>query len=249
MTGIDGTTAVVTGAGRGIGREICLALARGGADVAVLDVDLDGALETAALVEEVGRGALAARCDIADRGDVQRCIGEVLAWRSQVHTLVNNAGVTRDGLLLRMSDDDWESVLRINLTGTFNVTRVVARHMFKMRRGRIVNIASVIGQMGNAGQSNYAASKAGVIGFTKAVARELAPRGVTVNAIAPGFIDTAMTASLSGEVRERMRRMIPLGRFGTGGDVAGVVMFLVSDLGGYLTGQVINCDGGMIMAR
>jgi len=249
MKGIEGTTAIVTGGGRGIGREICLALARSGADSAVLDVDMGGAAETVSLVEETGRAALAVRCDVSDAEDVQRCVREVLEWREQVHILVNNAGITRDNLLLRMSQEEWDLVLRINLTGTFNMTRAVAKHMFKKRTGRIVNIASVIGQMGNAGQGNYAASKAGIIGFTKSAAKELAPRGVTVNAIAPGFIDTPMTAVLPEEVQEQMRRMIPLGRFGSGGDVADVVLFLVSDLGSYVTGQVINCDGGMVMAR
>ena len=148
-----------------------------------------------------------------------------------------------------MGEDEWDAVIRINLTGTFNMTKVVTKHMFKKRFGRVVNIASVIGQMGNAGQSNYAASKAGIIGFTKSVAKEFAPRGVTANAIAPGFIDTPMTAVLPEDVQEQMRRMIPLGRFGTGRDVANVVLFLVSELGAYVTGQVINCDGGMVMAR
>jgi 3-oxoacyl-[acyl-carrier protein] reductase len=249
MTLLDGNTAVVTGAGRGIGRDIALTLAAKGADVAVLDVDLDGCRETVRLIEEAGGAGLAAKCDISDYAAVQECVKEVLGWRDQIHALVNNAGITRDNLLLRMGEDEWKTVIDINLTGTFNMTKVVTKHMFKKRYGRVVNIASVIGQMGNAGQSNYAASKAGIIGFTKSVAKEFAPRGVTVNAIAPGFIDTAMTAVLPEDVQEQMRRMIPLGRFGTGEDVANVVLFLVSELGGYVTGQVLNCDGGMIMAR
>jgi 3-oxoacyl-[acyl-carrier protein] reductase len=249
MTGLSGNTAIVTGAGRGIGRDIALSLAGQGADVAVLDVDIEGAKETAGLIEEAGQGALAARCNVADYAGVQECVREVLGWRDQIHILVNNAGITRDNLLLRMGEEEWNSVISINLTGTFNMTKVVTKHMFKKRYGRVVNIASVIGQMGNAGQSNYAASKAGIIGFTKSVAKELAPRGVTANAVAPGFIDTPMTAVLPEDVQEQMRRMIPLGRFGTGNDVANVVLFLVSELGGYVTGQVINCDGGMVMAR
>jgi 3-oxoacyl-[acyl-carrier protein] reductase len=249
MNLLDGNTAVVTGAGRGIGRDIALALAAQGADVAVLDVDLDGCRETVGLVEKAGKAGLAAKCDISDYAAVQECVKEVLGWRDQIHILVNNAGITRDNLLLRMGEDEWKTVIDINLTGTFNMTKVVTKHMFKKRYGRVVSIASVIGQMGNAGQSNYAASKAGIIGFTKSVAREFAPRGVTVNAIAPGFIDTPMTAVLPEDVQEQMRRMIPLGRFGTGGDVANVVIFLVSELGGYVTGQVLNCDGGMVMAR
>jgi 3-oxoacyl-[acyl-carrier protein] reductase len=175
-------------------------------------------------------------------------VAEAIAGREQIHFLVNNAGITRDNLLLRMNDVEWESVVRVNLTGTFNVTRAVSRSMIKRRFGRIVNISSVIGVMGNAGQCNYAASKAGIIGFTKAVAKELAGRNINVNAIAPGFIETAMTASLPEERKEEMRRLIPLGRFGSGADVANVVLFLCSDLGGYVTGQVINCDGGMVMA-
>jgi 3-oxoacyl-[acyl-carrier protein] reductase len=249
MTGLNGNTAIVTGAGRGIGRDIALSLAGQGADVAVLDVDIEGAKETAGLIEKAGQGAIAVNCNVADYAGVQECVKEVLGWRDQIHILVNNAGITRDNLLLRMGEDEWNTVISINLTGTFNMTKVVTKHMFKKRYGRVVNIASVIGQMGNAGQSNYAASKAGIIGFTKSVAKELAPRGVTANAIAPGFIDTPMTAVLPEDVQEQMRRMIPLGRFGTGKDVADVVLFLVSEQGGYVTGQVINCDGGMVMAR
>jgi 3-oxoacyl-[acyl-carrier protein] reductase len=249
MLGLDDNTAIVTGAGRGIGRDIALSLASEGVDVAVLDVDLEGAKETAAMVEEKGSDAIALKCDIADYDEVQLRFREIVSWKDHVHILVNNAGITRDNLLLRMSGAEWESVIKINLTGTFNMTKVVSKHMFKERYGRIVNIASVIGQMGNAGQSNYAASKAGIIGFTKSIAKEFASRGVTVNAVAPGFIDTAMTSVLPDEVQDGMKRMIPLGRFGSGGDVAGVVLFLVSDLGSYITGQVINCDGGMVTAR
>jgi 3-oxoacyl-[acyl-carrier protein] reductase len=246
--GIDGRTAVVTGAGQGIGRDIALALARNGADVAVVDVNLAGAEETVSKLQELGQQGLARRCDVGDFAQVEACIGEVLQWRDQVHFLVNNAGITRDNLLLRMSDEEWESVIRVNLTGTFNVTKAISKHMVKKRYGRIVNISSVIGVMGNAGQSNYAASKAGIIGFSKAMAKELAGRNITVNAIAPGFIDTAMTASLPEETKEGMRRMIPLGRFGTGSDVADIVLFLLSDLARYVTGQVVHCDGGMVMS-
>jgi 3-oxoacyl-[acyl-carrier protein] reductase len=249
MIDLNGNTAIVTGAGRGIGRDIALSLAGQGADVVVLDVDIEGAKETARLIEEAGQGSIAVKCNIADYAEVQECVQEVLGWRDQVHILVNNAGITRDNLLLRMGEEEWDTVIKINLTGTFNMTKVVTKHMFKKRFGRVVNIASVIGQMGNAGQSNYAASKAGIIGFTKSVAKEFAPRGVTANAIAPGFIDTPMTAVLPEDVQQQMRRMIPLGRFGSGDDVANVVLFLVSELGAYVTGQVINCDGGMVMAR
>jgi 3-oxoacyl-[acyl-carrier protein] reductase len=248
MLSLEGHTAVVTGAGQGIGRDIALLLGDAGVDVALLDVNLDSASETASMVEAKGRTALALKCDIGNIGQVEKCMGDVLAWRDQIHYLVNNAGIARDNLLLRMSQEEWESVLRINLTGTFNVTRTVAKHMIKKRFGRIVSISSVIGIMGNVGQSNYAASKAGVIGFTRSVARELAARNITVNAIAPGFIETAMTASLPEERREGMRRLIPLGRFGSGRDVANVTLFLLSELGSYVTGQVIHCDGGMVMA-
>jgi 3-oxoacyl-[acyl-carrier protein] reductase len=245
---MEGHTALVTGAGQGIGRDIALLLGGAGVDVALIDVNLDGAKETASMLEGTGRAGLPLKCDIGDIDQVEKCVSDVLAWRDQIHYLVNNAGIARDNLLLRMSQQEWESVLRINLTGTFNVTRTVAKHMIKKRFGRIVSISSVIGVMGNVGQSNYAASKAGVIGFTKSVAKELAPRNITVNAIAPGFIETAMTATLPEERREGMRRLIPLGRFGSGRDVANVALFLLSELGSYVTGQVIRCDGGMVMA-
>jgi len=248
MVNLEGKTALVTGAGQGIGREIALTLALAGADIAAIDVDLGGVEATAALVRAKGRKSLAVQCDVGSAADVDRCVAEALAGREQIHFLVNNAGIARDNLLIRMSDAEWESVMRVNLTGTFNFTRAVSRSMIKKRFGRIVNIASVIGVMGNAGQCNYAASKAGIIGFTRAVAKELAGRNINVNAIAPGFIETAMTASLPEQRREEMRRLIPLGRFGSGTDVARVVLFLCSELGGYVTGQVINCDGGMVMA-
>ena len=248
MLKIEGNTAVVTGAGQGIGRDIALTLAEAGADVALVDVNLEGARETAAMVAERGRDGLPLQCDISKLRDVESCVEEVLGWREQIHYLVNNAGIARDNLLLRMGAAEWESVLQINLTGTFNFTKTVAKHMIKKRFGRIVNISSVIGVMGNAGQCNYAASKAGVIGFTKSVAKELAGRNITANAIAPGFIETAMTASLPEERQEGMKRMIPLGRFGSGRDVAHVALFLLSELGSYVTGQVIHCDGGMVMS-
>jgi 3-oxoacyl-[acyl-carrier protein] reductase len=248
MINLEGKTALVTGAGQGIGRDIALVLADAGADIVAVDVNLDGAKATAGLVGAKGRRATAFLCDVASSADADRCVAEALAERDQIHFLVNNAGITRDNLLLRMSDAEWESVMNVNLTGTFNVTRAVTRSMIKKRFGRIVNIASVIGIMGNAGQCNYAASKAGIIGFTRAVAKELAGRNINVNAIAPGFIETAMTASLPEERKKEMLRLIPLGRFGSGTDVARIVLFLCSDLGGYVTGQVIHCDGGMVMA-
>ncbi len=248
MLGIEGKTAIVTGAGQGIGRDIALLLAEHGTDVAVIDVNLAGAEETVSLLGQQGREGLALECDIGDASRVEETVSRILKWHDQVHFLVNNAGITRDNLLLRMSEAEWESVIRVNLTGTYNVTKAVSKHMVKKRFGRIVSISSVIGVMGNAGQSNYAASKAGIIGFTKAVAKELAGRNINVNAIAPGFIETAMTGSLSEDVVEQMRRLIPLGRFGGGGDVANIVLFLLSELSSYVTGQVIRCDGGMVMS-
>jgi 3-oxoacyl-[acyl-carrier protein] reductase len=248
MVNLEGKTALVTGAAQGIGRDIALVLAAAGADIASLDVNLEGAEETASLVRTKGRKSVALACDVSNPADVERCVAEALEGRDQVHFLVNNAGITRDNLLLRMTVAEWESVLRVNLTGTFNMTKAVSRSMIKKRFGRIVNIASVIGVMGNAGQCNYAASKAGIIGFTKSIAKELAGRNINVNAIAPGFIETAMTAALPDERREEMRRLIPLGRFGSGADVANIVLFLCSELGSYVTGQVIHCDGGMVMA-
>ncbi len=248
MKDLKGKIAVVTGAGRGIGRDISIALGRHGVDVAVIDVAIDGAKETVSMLGELGRDGIALECNIVDYEKVQEAVGRILEWKDRIDILVNNAGITRDNLMLRMGQDEWKSVIDVNLTGTFNMTRAVSKQMFRKRSGRIVNIASVIGQMGNAGQSNYAASKAGIIGFTKSIAKELAPRGITANAIAPGFIETAMTAGLSQERQDGMRRLIPLGKFGTGNDVANIVLFLVSGLGSYVTGQVINCDGGMVMA-
>ncbi len=248
MVNLEGKTALITGAGQGIGRDIAATLAAAGADIAALDVNLEGAEATAKLVREQGRKSVALACDVSIAADVDRCVAEALEGRDQIHILVNNAGIARDNLLIRMSDAEWESVMKVNLTGTFNVTKAVSRSMIKKRFGRIVNISSVIGVMGNAGQCNYAASKAGIIGFTRAVAKELAGRNINVNAIAPGFIETAMTAALPQERQEDMRRLIPLGRFGSGADVANVVLFLCSDLGSYVTGQVIHCDGGMVMA-
>ena len=239
--------ALVTGAGRGIGREIVLALARDGVDCAVSDVDADAAAETAAAVEALGRRGLAVEADVSDAAAVAAVVeraGEVLG---PVAILVNNAGITRDGLLMRMKDEDWDRVLAVNLKGAFLCIRAAARGMMKRRWGRIVNIASVVGAMGNAGQANYSASKAGLIGLTKTVARELASRGVTCNAVAPGFIDTAMTRALPEEVRTDLLARIPLGRLGTAADVAAAVRFLVSDQAAYITGQVLHVNGGMYM--
>jgi 3-oxoacyl-[acyl-carrier protein] reductase len=248
VQGLEGKTAIVTGGGQGIGREIALLLAENGVDTAIVDIQLGAAEETVSLIEKRGREGIALECDVGEPEEVERVMEEILQWHEQIHYLVNNAGITRDNLLLRMKEAEWESVIRVNLTGTYNFTKVASRHMVKKKFGRIVSIASVIGVMGNAGQSNYAASKAGIIGFTKAVAKELASRNITANAVAPGFIETAMTETLTEERREEMRRLIPLGRFGTGRDVANVVLFLLSDYGSYVTGHVIHCDGGMVMS-
>lgn len=241
--------AVVTGAARGIGREIALRLARHGAGVAVVDVEEDAARDTAGDLEALGVSARAYRCDVSSFDEVDALGKSVLEEFGQVDFLVNNAGITRDRLMMRMTSDDWNLVMAVNLTGAFNFCKVFSPAMLKQRSGSIVNIASVIGQMGNAGQANYGASKAGLIGLTKSLAKEFAGRGVRVNAVAPGFIRTAMTDALKEEVQEQMRAMIPLARFGEPGDVANIVLFLVSNLSEYVTGQVINCDGGMVMAR
>ncbi len=246
---LSGKVAVVTGAARGIGREISDRLASAGASLAMLDVIEETVVGSAA--EVAGRGGVARgyRCDVSSYDDSEAIGRRVIEDFGRVDVLVNNAGIARDRLFVRMTPDDWGQVMAVNLTGAFNVTKVFAPVMLKQRAGSIVSIASVVGQMGNAGQANYAASKAGLIGLTKSLAREFAPRGVRVNAVAPGFIRTAMTDALSEETQAQMKGMIPLGRFGETRDVADVVMFLVSDLASYLTGQVINCDGGLVMAR
>ncbi|AAR34977.1 3-oxoacyl-[acyl-carrier-protein] reductase [Geobacter sulfurreducens] len=244
---LAGKIAVVTGASRGIGREIALRLAREGADVAVTATTLDSARKTADEIEQIGRRALALAVDVADAAAVEALFASVVEAFGKVDILVNNAGITRDGLLLRMKDADWDAVLDVNLKGAFNCTREAAKLMTKARSGRIVNIGSVVGEMGNAGQVNYCASKAGMIGMTKAVARELAKRGITVNAVTPGFIETDMTAVLSEKVRESLMQQIPLERFGSPEDIANAVHFLVSDMGSYITGHVLSVNGGMYM--
>lgn len=246
---LNGKVALVTGGARGIGREIALRLAGRGAGVALVDVQQETAEATAREVEALGVKARAYVCDVSSYGAVEELAAAVGGDFDRVDILVNNAGITRDRLLMRMTPEDWNSVVAVNLTGAFNFCKVFGPPMLKRREGGIVNIASVIGQMGNAGQANYAASKAGVIGLTKALAKEFAGRGVRVNAIAPGFIQTPMTDALTPDVQEKMKEAIPLGRFGDPADVAKIVLFLVADLSSYITGQVINCDGGMIMAR
>ena len=239
--------AVVTGAGRGIGRAVALAYARMGADVACVSRTEENSAKAAAEVEALGRRAWAVAVDVSDTAAVNAAAGKILDDAGRVDILVNNAGVTRDNLLMRMSEEEWDTVINTNLKGAFNFTKALTRPFIKQRSGRIINIASVIGLIGNAGQSNYAASKAALIGFTKSVAKELAPRGITANAIAPGFIETDMTAALDDKVRESIIGNVPLGRFGSPDDIAHAAVFLAMEPSGYITGQVLTVDGGMVM--
>ena len=244
---LAGKVALVTGAAQGIGKAVALLLARNGADIVVSDINLEKAEETAREVQALDRKALAIKVDVAKLDDVEKMVGAILARFGQVDILVNNAGIARDKLILRMTEEDWDAVLNINLKGTFNCTKAVVRHMSKQRSGKIVNIASVVGEMGNAGQGNYAASKAGVIGFTKTIAREFAQRGINVNAIAPGYIETPMTDALPDKAKEELKRLIPMDRLGKPEDVAEAVLFLVSDASSYITGHVLNVNGGIYM--
>jgi 3-oxoacyl-[acyl-carrier protein] reductase len=239
--------AIITGAGRGIGRAIALQLAQEGGSLVCWDIDEQSAAQTADQVKAKGRPALSSHVDVTQLDQVTAAVEDVLTQFSHIDILVNNAGITRDNLLARMSPQEWAQVLDVNLKGTFHCTKAVVRQMMKQRGGRIVNIASVVGLMGNPGQANYCASKAGIIGFTKAMAKELASRTITVNAVAPGFIDTEMTKRLSDQSKEAFLQAIPLRRLGTPEDVALVVSFLVSEDAGYVTGQVINVDGGLLM--
>ena len=240
--------AVVTGASRGIGRAIALRLAKEGAFVILnFNGSEERAREVVAEIEAAGGKAEAIRCDVSDFHGAEGFFAEIIKKYGRVDILVNNAGITRDGLLMRMSEEDFDRVIAINLKGAFNCIRHVSRQMIKQRSGRIVNISSVSGVMGNAGQANYCASKAGIIGLTKSAARELSARGITVNAVAPGFIDTEMTRVLSDQVKEHAVGQIPLGHFGRPEDIAEAVAFLVSDRAGYITGQVLSVDGGMAM--
>jgi 3-oxoacyl-[acyl-carrier protein] reductase len=240
--------ALVTGGAQGIGEAIALELANKGADLALADVNLEKVEETAKkLAAETGKQVLPLKMDVSKFAEVEEGIKKIVDKYGHLDILVNNAGVTRDGLIVRMSEQDWDLVLAINLKGTFNCIKAVSRPMMKQRKGRIVNIASVVGLMGNAGQANYSASKAGVIGLTKSSAKELAARNITVNAIAPGFIKTKMTDVLSDEVKDNLKKLIPLGSLGEAEDVARAVTFFASDEAAYVTGQVLAVDGGMVM--
>jgi 3-oxoacyl-[acyl-carrier protein] reductase len=245
---LQGRVAIVTGAAQGIGRAIAESLAEAGADIVVADLDPARSKDTVGAVEKLSRKALNIKVNVADANDTKAMAEQILKDWGRIDILVNNAGITRDGLLLRMKEEDWNLVLQVNLNGTFNCTKAVLQPMTKQRYGRIVNIASIVGAMGNVGQANYAASKAAVIGFSKTVAREYASRNVTVNAVAPGFIDTAMTQGLSIEVKEALQKQIPLGRLGTPADIAAAVRFLVSEEAAYITGHVLHVNGGMLMA-
>ena len=245
---LDGKTALVTGASRGIGRAIALRLAAEGARVAINYAgNVKAAEEVKAAVEAAGGTAILCRADVADSAAVEAMVADVAKEFGAIDILVNNAGITRDTLLMRMKDEDFAKVLDTNLKGVFYCTKAVAKLMMKKRAGRIVNMASVVGLVGNAGQTNYAAAKAGVIGFSKSAAKELASRGITVNAVAPGFIGTDMTADLPESVKEKALSDIPLGRAGQPEDVANAVLFLASDQASYITGQVVHVDGGMVM--
>ena len=247
MGSLDGKTALVTGAARGIGRAIAERMAAAGADLALCDLQKDWLAETAAAVAACGRKANCYAANVSQAADVDAVLTGVIETFGKIDILVNNAGITKDTVLVRMSEEDWDAVLSVNLKGTFLFMKAVARPMMKQRSGVIVNIASIIGLIGNAGQCNYAASKGGVIALTKSVAKELASRNVRVNAVAPGFIQTRMTDGLPEDVRAKMLEAIPMGRLGTPEDVANVVLFLASDVSSYMTGQVLSVSGGMVM--
>jgi 3-oxoacyl-[acyl-carrier protein] reductase len=247
MSTLQNQIAVVTGAGRGIGRAVALKFAAAGADVVCVSRTEANAAKAAEEVRALGRKAWAHAVDVADAASVSAAAEKILAECGRVDILVNNAGVTKDGLLMRMSDADWDAVLNTNLKGAFLVTKAFTRAFLKQRSGRIINVASIIGLIGNAGQCNYSASKAGLIGFTKAAARELASRGVTVNALAPGFIETDMTAVLGEDIRTELLKRIPLNCLGTPDDIAEAALYLAGPGGRYVTGQVLTVDGGMVM--
>ena len=244
---LEGKAALITGGARGIGREIAMLFAKEGANIALCDVNLEEAEKTAKEIRDSGRQGLAFKVDVTDSGQIQEMTDKILDKFNRIDILINNAGITKDNLLLRMSEEEWDKVIAVNLKGAFLCTKIVSKTMLKQRSGRIVNLASIIGIMGNAGQANYAASKAGIIGLTKSAAKELASRNICVNAIDPGFIKTDMTSRLPEEVQKTMLSVIPLARFGEAKDVADLALFLSSEGSSYITGQVIQVDGGMVM--
>ncbi len=244
---LKGKVALITGAAQGIGKSVALLLAQNGADIVVSDINLEKAEETTKEIESIGPKAMAVKVDVANFKDVEQMVEAILKNFGKIDILINNAGITRDKLILRMTEEDWDTVLNVNLKGTFNCMKAVTRHMAKQRSGKIVSIASVVGEMGNAGQANYSASKAGVIGLTKTIAKEFAQRGINVNAIAPGYIETPMTEALPEKVKEELKRLIPMERLGKPEDVAEAVLFLVSEESSYMTGQVLNVNGGIYM--
>ncbi len=247
---LKGKVAIITGSSRGIGAETALTLARAGADIVInypFEAERENAESVKNEIEELGRKALSVEADVSRLDQAKILIKQTVDEFGKIDILVNNAGITRDNLLLRMKEDEWDAVMAVNLKGVFNTTKAVARTMMKQRSGKIISLASVVGVMGNAGQANYSASKAGVIGFTKSIARELSSRGITANAVAPGFIKSHMTEELTEDVKKAMLDSIPLNRFGTQQDVANLIKFLASSDADYINGQVINVDGGMVM--
>jgi len=247
MTDLNGKVAIVTGAARGIGQAVAVRLASAGADIALCDVQAGWLDETAGRIAELGRRAEKYAVDVSSSADVEAAISQIHQDFGHIDVLVNNAGITKDGLLARMSEQDWDAVLNVNLKGAFLFCKAASRIMMKQRTGSIVNMASIIGLIGNAGQCNYAASKGGLISLTKSVAKELAGRNVRANAVAPGFIETKMTEKLSPDVQQKMLEAIPMKRFGKPEDVANVVLFLASDASAYMTGQTLTVSGGMVM--
>jgi 3-oxoacyl-[acyl-carrier protein] reductase len=247
MSQLANQIALVTGAGRGIGRAIALKFAAEGADLVCVSRTAENSEKVANEIRALGRRAWAHAVDVADANQVVSVTEKILSETGRIDILVNNAGITRDGLIMRMSEADWDAVLDTNLKGAFLFTKALSRAFLRQRSGRIINVASVIGMIGNAGQCNYAASKAGLIGFTKSVAREMASRGITVNVLAPGFIETDMTAGLNEDLRANVLKQIPLGSFGQPDDIAGVAVFLAGPASRYITGQVLAVDGGMVM--
>lgn len=247
MSLLSGRVAIVTGGAQGIGEAISMTMAKEGASIAVIDVNLEKAQATVENIKKLGVEAEAYKADVSNNAEVEAVVDKIVDRFKKIDILVNNAGVTRDNLLVRMTEQEWDLVIAINLKGTFNFTQKVGKVMMKQRLGTIINISSVIGLMGNAGQTNYAATKAGVIGITKSVAKELGRRNVRVNAICPGYIQSAMTDKLTDEVKEKMIAIIPAGKMGTPQDVANTALFLASDLASYVTGETIRVDGGMAM--